>query len=673
MPPKRKAVDNADISPSKRSALSETNATGHDTPSRRTRSAKPAVATTTPIATPTPTPRVRRTYGKKTQKAQEALQEVINSTPDHTNDQSDSKPETNPAVPSPPKTRERKKVAATQDSPSKRRSKRASAVEKDGPKPVETPTKVKRTYGKKVVVEIPPLASPLRALSPGPQSPSPIEVPCDIPVTPRKSRATILSNKTPSKTYGLLASKHLPSQFYPCLNAQKKAILQSLHSSSDICSNTEGDNDAKRLLQDLLQGTVTRSEGNSCLLLGPRGSGKSMVLEQCLTALSDPPIVIRLSGWIHHTDRLAMREIAYQLGQQTGKSFLQEDEEEKNDPFAEQDDNPFLDRPNPQAVETGLALPPPSHLPALISIIPTLSRPTIVVLDAFDLFALHPRQALLYCLLDTVQGCRTGMDNKGLAVVGTTTRIDTINLLEKRVKSRFSGRVIRTSGISATADILSLTKKALCTPLPPAEEYEELMDEWNDAWAKRISECLDDKEVADMMKDTIGVMKDPKLVFRILIYAVTRLSPDAPFLTRSSFSQAIQSQRSRPPLYDTLDFPYPALCLVISAVHSITSGHDTFTFEMLFSTFRNQVKASTAAPVQINGGSIGMVPCSRAVLLSAFEHLISSRIFIASTAYSNSIAKEFFRYRTTLEKDDVKKVIEKAGQVTLKKWLNKAE
>lgn len=664
MPSKRKASDIVDLSPSKRVALSKSNAAGHDTPSRQTRSAKQSTATTTS----TTTPKVRRTYGKKVEKAAEALQEVVNAVPDRMDDKSCTEPEADLPVPSPTKTRRRKKLAHTQDSPSKKRPKRTMATKEPDTEPPVTPSRVKRTYTRKLVVEVP-----------APPSPIPVQLvpsePCNFPATPQKSKTTSNTRQSPLKRQSLLTSKHLPPQFYPCLNAQKRVILQTLHAPSALFSVEEDGNEktAKKLLLDLLQGTVTRSEGNSCLLLGPRGSGKSTILDQCLDALPEPPIIIRLSGWIHHTDRLAMREIAYQLGQQTGKSFLQVDDDGEEDPFIEQDDNPFLDRPNPQATETGLVLPPPSHLPALISVIPTLSRPTVVILDAFDLFALHPRQALLYCLLDTVQGYRTGMDNKGLAVVGITTRIDTINLLEKRVKSRFSGRVIRTTGISATADILSLAKRALCTPISSVAEDEDLVNEWNDSWLKQTSECLEDKEVFDMMKDTVGVVKDPKLVFRTLVYMAARLSPTSPFLTPSMFSRAVTSQRSRPPLYDSLDLPYPALCLLISAVHSMTSGHDVFTFEMLFATFRNQLRASMAAPVQVNGGSIGMVRCSRAVLLSAFEHLISSRIFVAAAAPSNSIAKEFSRYRMVLEREDVRRVVEKAGQVTLKKWLYKAE
>jgi origin recognition complex subunit 4 len=37
------------------------------------------------------------------------------------------------------------------------------------------------------------------------------------------------------------------------------------------------------------------------------------------------------------------------------------------------------------------------------------------------------------------------------------------------------------------------------------------------------------------------------------------------------------------------------------------------------------------------------------------------------------MAKEFARYRMTLDREDVKRVAERTGQVMLKKWLNKAE
>lgn len=61
--------------------------------------------------------------------------------------------------------------------------------------------------------------------------------------------------------------------------------------------------------------------------------------------------------------------------------------------------------------------------------------------------------------------------------------------------------------------------------------------------------------------------------------------------------------------------PYSFMCLLIAAEHAQVAGHDAFSFEMLHETFRDQVRASMSAPVQVDGGGIGMVKCSREVLM----------------------------------------------------------
>jgi hypothetical protein len=61
---------------------------------------------------------------------------------------------------------------------------------------------------------------------------------------------------------------------------------------------------------------------------------------------------------------------------------------------------------------------------------------------------------------------------------------------------------------------------------------------------------------------------------------------------------------------------YPSVCLLIAAMHVHTVGHDVITFEMLYDAFREQFRASSAAPIQIEGGSIGMAKCTREVLMS---------------------------------------------------------
>jgi origin recognition complex subunit 4 len=206
-----------------------------------------------------------------------------------------------------------------------------------------------------------------------------------------------------------------------------------------------------------------------------------------------------------------MREIAWQLTEQTGTAFLLTDDSASDSgPILEDKEvNPFLDT-------TPLNLPPPSYLPTLISILPTLSRPTVVLLDAFDLFSLHARQSLLYCLLDTVQSCHTGARRKGMAVIGMTSRVDTVNLLEKRVKSRFSGRIIRVASPRKLKNWLDVARRILCVEVDEGEKLERLA-EWKEMWEASVEMFLADKVVVGVLNETFSVTRDVRMLCRILV------------------------------------------------------------------------------------------------------------------------------------------------------------
>lgn len=80
----------------------------------------------------------------------------------------------------------------------------------------------------------------------------------------------------------------LPSHLSPCLTAQKRAIFAALQEAPEFSTRADDDDDgpltntiASQQLGALLAGTMTRDEGNSCLILGPRGSGKSRVRSSC--------------------------------------------------------------------------------------------------------------------------------------------------------------------------------------------------------------------------------------------------------------------------------------------------------------------------------------------------------------------------------------------------------
>ncbi|KAL8993875.1 MAG: hypothetical protein Q9169_006014 [Polycauliona sp. 2 TL-2023] len=204
------------------------------------------------------------------------------------------------------------------------------------------------------------------------------------------------------------------------LDLIKSQILSNLTGKDSHLINFE---EEVRKVHRLITQTVLAGEGNSMLVIGPRGCGKTALVESVVSDLAiehkDDFVVIRLSGFIHTDDKLALREIWRQLGREVAA----EDE------------------------STGTRTNYADTLTSLLALLAHSSedegennetaRAVIFVIDEFDRFATHPRQTLLYNLFDVAQS-----RNAPIAVLGLTTRIDVVESLEKRVKSRFGQRYI---------------------------------------------------------------------------------------------------------------------------------------------------------------------------------------------------------------------------------------
>lgn len=177
----------------------------------------------------------------------------------------------------------------------------------------------------------------------------------------------------------------------------------------------------------LVEQTVTAGEGNSMLLLGSRGSGKTAIIETVISSLKrehgDDFHVVRLNGFLQTDDRLALREMWRQLGRETNT----EDEASKVSSYADT-----------MATLLGLLSHPEEIYGAQGNgEAKTAAKSVVIILDEFDLFVSHPRQTLLYNLFDIAQARKAPV-----AVVGVTTKVDVTEMLEKRVKSRFSHRYV---------------------------------------------------------------------------------------------------------------------------------------------------------------------------------------------------------------------------------------
>ncbi|KAJ3944394.1 origin recognition complex subunit 4 [Colletotrichum fioriniae] len=85
------------------------------------------------------------------------------------------------------------------------------------------------------------------------------------------------------------------------------------------------------------------------------------------------------------------------------------------------------------------------------------SQAVVFIIDEFDMFAAHPRQTLLYNLFDIAQARKAP-----IAVIGCTTRMDVVESLEKRVKSRFSHRYVYLSLPKSLPAYWKVCKQGLC-------------------------------------------------------------------------------------------------------------------------------------------------------------------------------------------------------------------
>ena len=173
---------------------------------------------------------------------------------------------------------------------------------------------------------------------------------------------------------------------------------------------------------------VIQKESHSILLVGPKGCGKSTIVEQALTSLDkiapDAYIRINLHSSIHTDDREALREVARQL------------------------DRSFSDFSGSKGNFTEKVLEQKSINDTLANILQVLGGtlsgsesterqwiPLVFIIDEIEKFATSNRQTLLYNLLDLCQNSQVP-----ISVIGLTSKLNAKESLEKRVSSRFSQR-----------------------------------------------------------------------------------------------------------------------------------------------------------------------------------------------------------------------------------------
>lgn len=208
------------------------------------------------------------------------------------------------------------------------------------------------------------------------------------------------------------------------LQTMQRIILDKLAGQRRI--KPTGHEEEMQKVHQVVEQTILAGEGNSMLVIGARGCGKTNLVDSIISNLSmehrEIFHVVRLNGFIHTDDKLALKEIWRQLGR----------EMEVDDDLATKSN----------AADTLASLLALLSHPSEISEVQgdQTAKSVVFILDEFDLFTTHPRQTLLYNLFDIAQARKAP-----IVVLGLTTRVDVVEALEKRVKSRFSHRYVHLS------------------------------------------------------------------------------------------------------------------------------------------------------------------------------------------------------------------------------------
>lgn len=365
----------------------------------------------------------------------------------------------------------------------------------------------------------------------------------------------------------------------------------------------------------LVEQTVAAGEGNSMLIIGARGCGKTTLVD---SVLSDIGIehknefhIVRLNGFIHTDDKLALKDIWRQLGKEME---VEEDLIGKTNNYAD-------------TLASLLALlSHPSEIAEAQEGV--TSKSVVFIIDEFDLFATHARQTLLYNLFDIAQARKAP-----IAVLGLTNRIDVVESLEKRVKSRFSHRYVYMSLPKTFSAYWSICKQGLVVDDEDAKA--EGLDialkgfaKFQDYWSNKIDALYKEQAFKDHIEYYYYSSKSVPAWLGSCVLPLASLSPVNLSLRFDPVpgAAAVSTDAPDSKLHLLESLSDLDLSLLIAAARlDIVAHTDTVNFAMAYDEYttligRQRVQSATSGMLALGGG---VRVWGRGVAAMAWERLAS--------------------------------------------------
>ncbi|KAI5925272.1 origin recognition complex subunit 4 C-terminus-domain-containing protein [Camillea tinctor] len=491
----------------------------------------------------------------------------------------------------------------------------------------------------------------------------------DVPVIPEGdwicrscSQEDILTgiHATPKKQKESSEVPNIPN-FEQHLRSMQRVLLDRCSGNRRI--KLHGQAEAYDKAYQLVEQTVLAGEGNSMMVIGARGCGKTTMVEDIILNLKSEHFeefhVVRLNGFIHTDDKLALKEIWRQLGKEMD---LEDDLVNKTNNYAD-------------TMASLLALL--SH-PAEITGAEegVTSKSVIFIIDEFDLFATHARQTLLYNLFDIAQARKAP-----IAVLGLTTRIDVVESLEKRVKSRFSHRYVYLSLPKSLPAYWDVCKQGLSVDQDDleAEGFDtnlEGLGEFRDYWDKKVEALRKTPEFEDHLEYHYYTSKSVSALFSSCILPLSMLSLSSlELVIPSSTGGRITLEPPDTKIHLLASLSDLELALLISAARlDIVAHTDTVNFAMAYDEYSSQmgkhrVQSATSGMLALGAGARVW---GRSVAAVAWERLVSLGLLIPSGIGGRSNAAhgglEGKMWKLEVALDEIPAAVELPG--FLSKWCS---
>lgn len=279
-------------------------------------------------------------------------------------------------------------------------------------------------------------------------------------------------------------------------------------------------------IHKVLQHTVGDRESTSALLIGPRGTGKTLVVNRALSNLRERYgklfITIKLNALLHTDDNLAFREIARQLDLNTSGT----DDRTRT----------FEQRAISDTVTNVLLALDSNASPNKSDEDFKSSTPVVFIIDEIEMFTASNKQTLLYNLFELSQSSKIP-----IGVIGVGTKFTTRELLEKRVRSRFSQRIITTQLPTSVEDFWASAKLSLKVHSSAMSQFKDVS--YPTQWNQNIDEAFDrPSKLARVVYKIFFSTKSYKDLNNSFMVPVSLLSPSQPFLNESKMESYILMQ-----------------------------------------------------------------------------------------------------------------------------------